>query len=93
MKKIYLDYTQVGGNSFQLGFMNTKNLRVDYFMTIMWSPFPHIVVDIDSILNEEHYKEISKVIDSIRIIGDKSKEKLAQQLENIGYIKNPLANK
>lgn len=91
MQKIYLDYTQVGGNSFQLGFMNTKNLNVKYFMTIMWSPYSQIIIQFKDVFDTESYNEIMHVIDMIRLIGDTSKDKLSKQLENIGYIKNPLS--
>lgn len=91
MQKIYMDYTQVGGNSFQLGFMDIKNLKATYFMTIMWYPYPHIIVNFDSIFDDECYSEITHIIDTIRLIGNSSKDSLSKQLENLGYVKNPLA--
>lgn len=91
MQKIFLDFTQLGGNSFQLGFMNTKNLQTEYFMTIVWEPHPQIIITVENILDSERYKEIGNVMDMIRLIGEASKQKLSKQLENMGYVKNPLA--
>lgn len=91
MQKIFLDFTQLGGNSFQLGFMNTKNLQTEYFMTIVWEPHPQIIITVENILDSERYKEIGNVMDMIRLIGEVSKQKLSKQLENMGYVKNPLA--
>lgn len=91
MQKIFLDFTQFGGNSFHLGFMNTKNLQTEYFMTIVWEPHPKIIITVENILDSERYKEIGNVMDMIRLIGEVSKQKLSKQLENMGYVKNPLA--
>ena len=36
MKRIYIDYTHIGGNSYQIGLMDEHNLSTIYFMTVIW---------------------------------------------------------
>lgn len=95
MKKIYIDYTQIGGNSFQLGLLNSKNLSTIFFMTILWTDNNNsqIIIPSDLILKEECYREISTIIDIIRVNDEIiSKDNLSKVLNAIGYNKNPFSD-
>lgn len=92
MNKIYIDYTNIGGNSFQLGLLNPSNLATDFFMTILWNDNmnPQLIIPSHYLLNNKCYNEITTVIDIIHTNDDIiSKDNLSKALTAIGYVKNP----
>lgn len=94
MKKIYIDYTSIGGNSFQIGLMDKNNLSTIYFMTVIWSNEDNsqIIMETSNLLDNKCYEEINLLLYSIFSEQEKiTKKNLANVLEINGYIKNPLA--
>lgn len=92
MEKIYLDYTELGGNSYQLGLLNTKNLSTTYFMTILWADEMNIQIIISPsvLIDDECYDEITTIMEIIHSNNELiTKNKLSIMLSAIGYTKNP----
>lgn len=93
MKRIYIDYTHIGGNSYQIGLMDEHNLSTTYFMTVIWSDdnSPQIIIPSTTLLHKQCYDEISSILYSINSDQeDISKKKLSDILLTNGYTKNPL---
>lgn len=93
MKKIYLDYTSIGGNSFQIGLMDKNNLSTIYFMTVIWvnDDNSQIIIQSSDLLDNKCYEEINILLYSIFSEQEKiTKKNLSNILETNGYIKNPL---
>ena len=64
MKRIYIDYTHIGGNSYQIGLMDEHNLSTIYFMTVIWSDdnSPQIIIPSEKLLHKQCYDEISSCL-------------------------------
>lgn len=93
MKRIYIDYTHIGGNSYQIGLMDEHNLSTTYFMTVIWSDdnSPQIIIPSTKLLHKQCYDEISSILYSINSDQEEiSKKKLSDILLTNGYTKNPL---
>lgn len=93
MKKIYLDYTSIGGNSFQIGLMDEHNFSTIYFMTVIWSNDDNsqIIIQSSDVLDNKCYEEINILLYSMYSDQETiTKKNLSNILETNGYIKNPL---
>jgi hypothetical protein len=97
MKRFYIDYTNIGGNSFQVGLNGKLNggghTTTTYFMTVIWNSEdnPQIIVPSDILLYKECYEELNSILYAIHSEHKKvTKKILSDILVTNGYIKNPL---